>query len=158
MDEADMLGGCFDEPEEPEEKPKVDLLNEKDERVPKLRQKLLQGFRTFKESININRYIKSLQIFVKIATKAPYTLEMLQNVANPYHIKTLLQLLLHVSCQNKLKILSIFQTLLRIQVPISVFDESVKDLHAIRFRTQTKVEFKSSFAKFFFLASLQIQA
>lgn len=79
-------------------------------------------------------------------------------MANPYHIKTLLQLLLHVSCRNKLKILSIFQTLLRIQVPISVFDESVRDLHAIRFRTQTKVDFKSSFAKFFFLASLQIQA
>ena len=81
---------------------------------------------------------------------------MLQNVANPHHIKTLLQLLLHVSCRNKLRILSIFQTLLRISVPISVFDEAVKDLNAIRFRTQTKVEFRSSFAKFFFLASLQI--
>ena len=82
---------------------------------------------------------------------------MLQNVANPYHIKTLLQMFFQVSVQSKLEILTIFQTLLRIQVPLRVFDESVKDL-SFGFRTPTQVSFKSSFASFFFSAALQIHS
>ena len=40
--------------------------------------------------------------------KAPYPLEMLENVANPYHIKTLFQMLFQVGVNNKLQILYIF--------------------------------------------------
>ena len=62
----------------------------------------MQAYRQFKESTNIARYLDQVLIFVKIATKAPYPLEMLQNVANPYHIKTLMQMLMQVSVKCKL--------------------------------------------------------
>ena len=55
-----------------------------------LRQKVVQEYRKHAESNNIARYLNMVEIFVRIATKAPYPLEMLQNVANPYHIKTLI--------------------------------------------------------------------
>lgn len=55
-----MFGGCFDEVEEVPEAPKVDQLKESDEKVPILRQKIVQGYRVFKETQNIDRYIKSL--------------------------------------------------------------------------------------------------
>ena len=57
--------------------------------MPILRQKLVQAYRDFKEKTNVTRYIEQVVLFVKVAMKAPYPLEMLENVANPYHIKTL---------------------------------------------------------------------
>ena len=108
------MGGLFDEPEgeiddgsaaKPgdvgvqifvKEIPKDNL------ELPKLRQEMVQKYRSFKENTNIARYLNLVQIFVKIATKAPYPLEMLQNVANPYHLKTLIQMLFQVSVQYKL--------------------------------------------------------
>lgn len=66
------------------------MLTRNDSDIPKLRQKIMQVYRTYAEDNNIARYLDLVTIFVKIATKAPYPLEMLQNVANPYFIKTLL--------------------------------------------------------------------
>ena len=65
-------------------------------------------------------------------------------MANPYHLKTLISMLFQVSVQYKLQILTILQTLLRIQVPVSIFDEGVKDFK--QFRTPTNVVFRSKFA------------
>ena len=105
-----------------------------------LRQKVVQEYRKHAESNNIARYLNMVEIFVRIATKAPYPLEMLQNVANPYHIKTLIKMLFQVSAGLKLQILRILSTLLRIQVPLSIFDEGVKDLQ-LNFKTEAQVEF-----------------
>jgi len=159
LNEHNDLGDMFDEAEDVEEDPVPILvkdLSKDDKKVPVLRQKLIQHYRDYQEKSNLKRYLQLVLIFVKIATKAPYPLEMLQNVANPYHIKILLQMLFQVSVECKLQILTIFQTLLRIQVPLSVFDEAAKDLK-LNFRTQSQVKFGSSFAKFFYLAALQIQ-
>ena len=140
-----MVCGLFNEPEE-EQRAEVPVeefvskLAKDDPKIPQLRQRLVQFYRDYMEDSNIARYIKMVEIFVKVATKAPYPLEMLQNVANPYHIKTLIRMLFQVSPGCKLQILNIFSTLLRIRVPLSIFDEGVKDLQ-ISFRTPTQVEF-----------------
>lgn len=159
-----MVGGLFNEPAEDEDKPQeiqhqifVKQLAKDDVQIPRLRQKIIQGYRCYMEKSNIARYLKMVEIFVKVAIKAPYPLEMLQNVANPYHIKTLIRMLFQVSAGCKLQILNIIQTLLRIQVPLNIFDESVKDLN-IAFKTQTQVEFKSSFTMLLFQAALQIHS
>lgn len=125
--------------------------------MPILRQKIVQGYREFKERVNISRYLHLVLIFVRIATKAHYPLEMLQNVANPYFVKILLQMLFQVSVDCKLQVLAIFQTLLRIQVPLTIFNEGVQELKA-KFRTESKVVFESSFAQFLYLSALQIIA
>ena len=72
---------------------KAPALERNDAQIPVLRQKIAQVYRAYKEEVNIDRYLNLVLIFVKIATKATYPLEMLQNVANPYFIKILLQML-----------------------------------------------------------------
>ena len=42
-----------------------------------LRQKIIQGYREYMEKQNIERYLNMVEIFVRVATKAPYPLEML---------------------------------------------------------------------------------
>mmetsp|Transcript_8700 Transcript_8700/g.10750 ORF Transcript_8700/g.10750 Transcript_8700/m.10750 type:complete len:81 (+) Transcript_8700:587-829(+) len=56
---------------------KVPALDARDPQIPVLRQKIVQYYRTFKERVNIDRYLNLVLIFVKIATKATYPLEML---------------------------------------------------------------------------------
>ena len=115
MEQADTLCGLFDEPAEDDgpaiqifvPKPKK-VLTRNDPELPKIRLKYVHEYRTFKEDVNIGRYLNLVLIFVKIATKAPYPLEMLQNVANPYFVKILLQMVFQVSVKCKLQILTIF--------------------------------------------------
>jgi len=61
-------------------------------------------------------------IFTSAALKAPYPLEMLQNVANPAHIQSLFKLLIEASPRAKLTILGIFDNLVRVKVPTSIYD------------------------------------
>ena len=66
-------------------------------------------------------------------------------------------MIFQVSPKLKLQILQIFQILLRIQVPLSIFDSAieVEDLK-VKFRTESKIYFESAFAQFLFLTALQI--
>lgn len=60
-------------------------------------------------------------IFTSAALKSPYPLEMLSNVANPYHIQTLLKLLVDASPLAKLTILAILKNLVLVKVPEQIF-------------------------------------
>jgi len=61
-------------------------------------------------------------MFVKTAAKASYPLEMLLNVATPYHIKLLLKLMYVVSNELKILIIKIFNTLLRVEIHLKTLE------------------------------------
>ena len=77
-----MMGGMFNEDDfEEEEEVKHEIFVKKlakdDPVLLVLRQKIIQGYREYMEKQNIERYLNMVEIFVRVATKAPYPLEML---------------------------------------------------------------------------------
>ena len=70
-------------------------------------------------------YLHMVLIFTSAARKCPYPLEMLSNVANPYHVQTLFKILVDASCMAKLTILAIIKHLVLVKVPDQIFAESI---------------------------------
>ena len=61
-----------------------------------------------------------------MAHKVPHALKMLHSViANPFHLKTLMELMLCMSPIYQLKVIRIVQNLLRTKLPLVVFDEAI---------------------------------
>jgi hypothetical protein len=86
-------------------------------------------------------YLHMVLIFTSAARKCPYPLEMINHVANPYHIQTLLKLMVDASPPAKLATLAIVKNLVLVQVPEQIFAESIQNLQSINFRVPTNVEF-----------------
>jgi len=53
---------------------------------------------------------------------------MLHRIANPYHLKTLFELLLTTSNKCKLKILAIFRNLFKVKIPERIFNDALTQL------------------------------
>ena len=84
---------------------------------------------------------------------------MVQKVANPFHISTLLNLLLLSSPQVKIVILKIIQHIIKIKIPFEVFEEATQLVtrnqksfaYKILNNVQPKVKFeKSKFTRFLY--------
>jgi hypothetical protein len=74
----------------------------------------------------LRRLLRLVEIFTSIATTSPYPLSMVQRVANPEQLKTLLNLLLLSSPRIKIVVLKIIQNLIKIAIPFEVFKETIK--------------------------------
>jgi hypothetical protein len=61
-----------------------------------------------------------------MATSNPYPLSMVQRVANPKQVETLLNLLIICSPKIKILVLKIIQNLVKITIPFEVFEEATK--------------------------------
>jgi hypothetical protein len=83
-------------------------------------------------------------IFVNIATASPYPLQLMQNVANPAHIQTLMKMLVESTPLMKIQILHILRNLLLIKIPAEVFTTGLKGIHT---ECKTQVIFKNTFAQ-----------
>lgn len=129
------------------------LLNADSPRVEECKNAMVHNFRQFFEEYSIKRHLQMINIFVKTAAKASYPLEMLINVANPYHIRLLLKLLIFVSNEVKIMILRIFKTLLRIGVPLKIY-ESATEKDLIDYKTESTVKFRSKFVQALFNIAL----
>lgn len=60
-------------------------------------QDLANSFRTEMKKKRMQSLMSLIVIFVNIATSSAYPLQLMQNVANPVHIQTLLKLFLEVT-------------------------------------------------------------
>ena len=113
--------------------------------------------RTFIENYQIKRHLQMINIFVKTAAKSSYPLEMLMNVANSYHIRLLLKLMLVVSNETKLLIISILMTLLRVQIPLKTLELATSQ-PLREFKTKSTIKFRSSFIQTLYDVALQIKS
>jgi hypothetical protein len=65
-------------------------------------------------------------MFTSIATVSTYPLSMVQKVANPYQLETLLNVLILSSPRIKIIVLKIIQNLIKIAIPFEVFEETIR--------------------------------
>lgn len=83
---------------------------------------------------------------------------MVQRVANPYHMSSLLNLFLLSSPQVKIVVLKIIQHIIAIKIPVEVFEEAVqlltRDSNSLMSRILNKVQPKVKFEKSSFLRFL----
>ena len=66
-----------------------------------------------------------IQILANAARSAPIPKKMLKTIATPYHLRILLELLIIVSPASKLKIIKIFETFIKNEIPEEVFNQAV---------------------------------
>ena len=83
--------------------------------------------RLYSESFLL-RLLRLVEIFTSIATCSSHPLSMVQRVANPYHLSSLLNLLLLASPSVKIVVLKVLQHIVRISLPFEVFEEAVRIL------------------------------
>lgn len=114
--------------------------------------------RLYSESF-LQRLLRLVEIFTSIATCSSHPLSMVQRVANPYHLSSLLNLLLLASPSVKIVVLKVLQHIVRISLPFEVFEEAVRILtrdknslaHRILHKIQPSAKFESSmFLRFLF--------
>ena len=72
------------------------------------------------------RLLKLVELFTSIAECSEKPLSMVQRVANPYHMSSLLNLFLLSSPQVKIVVLKIIQHIITIKIPAEVFEEAVQ--------------------------------
>ena len=89
------------------------------------KQKLINEYRVALKQARLQRLLSLIVIFVNIATTSPYPLQLLQNVANPVHIQTLIKLFVEVTPLMKIQILHILRNLLLIKIPREVFSSGL---------------------------------
>ena len=81
-------------------------------------------YKLYSESF-LRRLLRLVEIFTSIATVSPYPLSMVQRVANPYQLETLLNLLILSSPRIKIVVLKVIQNLIKIAIPFEVFEETI---------------------------------
>jgi hypothetical protein len=81
-------------------------------------------YKLYSESF-LRRLLRLVEIFTSIATVSQYPLSMVQKVANPYQLETLLNLLILSSPRLKIIVLKIIQNLIKIAIPFEVFEETI---------------------------------
>jgi hypothetical protein len=74
------------------------------------------------------RLLALVELFTSTATCSSHPLSMVQRVANPYHLSTLLHLLLIASPQIQVLVIRILQHITRLQIPFEVFEEATNIL------------------------------
>ncbi len=82
-------------------------------------------YKLYSESF-LRRLLRLVEIFTSIATTSPYPLSMVQRVANPVQLETLLNLLILSSPRIKIIVLKIIQNLIKIAIPFEVFEATIK--------------------------------
>jgi len=114
----------------------------------------------------LKRLVRLVEIFTSMATVSPYPLSMVQRVANPYQLETLINLLLFASPRIKLQVLKIVQNLIKIAIPFEVFEETIiliskdPESHAYEIlnKVNPQVQFKQSkFLQFLFNYVLSVR-
>ena len=80
----------------------------------------------------MNKYLNCVIVLIKTATRSAYPLQMLQNIANPYHIRTLLEMIGLVSVNLNIKIAKIIRDLILIGVPMELFEISAEKILSTR--------------------------
>lgn len=108
--------------EDLEEKEKQEAIKKQEERAEK---EMKSIFKLYSESF-LRRILRLVEIFTSIATTSPYPLSMVQRVANPFQLETLLNLLILSSPRIKIVVLKIIQNLIKIAIPFEVFEETIK--------------------------------
>jgi len=81
-------------------------------------------YKLYSESF-LRRLLRLVEMFTSIATVSPYPLSMVQKVANPYQLETLLNVLILSSPRIKIIVLKIIQNLIKIASPFEVFEETI---------------------------------
>jgi hypothetical protein len=82
-------------------------------------------FKLYSESF-LHRLLRLVEMFTSIATVSTYPLSMVQKVANPYQLETLLNVLILSSPRIKIIVLKIIQNLIKIAIPFEVFEETIR--------------------------------
>ena len=108
--------------EDIEEKEKLEAIKKQEERAEK---EMKSINKLYSESF-LRRLLRLVEIFTSIATTSPYPLSMVQRVANPFQLETLLNLLILSSPRIKIVVLKIIQNLIKIAIPFEVFEETIK--------------------------------
>ncbi|CDW73494.1 UNKNOWN [Stylonychia lemnae] len=110
------------EEEDLEEKEKQEAIKKQEERAER---EMKSIYKLYSESF-LKRLLRLVEIFTSIATISPYPLSMVQRVANPYQLETLLNLLILSSPRIKIVVLKVIQNLIKIAIPFEVFEETIK--------------------------------
>ena len=110
------------EEEDLEEKEKQEAIKKQEERAER---EMKSIYKLYSESF-LRRLLRLVEIFTSIATTSPYPLSMVQRVANPYQLETLLNLLILSSPRIKIVVLKVIQNLIKIAIPFEVFEETIK--------------------------------
>lgn len=109
------------ENEDLEEKEKQEAIKKQEERAEK---EMKSIYKLYSESF-LRRLLRLVEIFTSISTVSPYPLSMIQKVANPYQLETLLNLLILSSPRIKIVVLKVIQNLIKISIPFEVFEETI---------------------------------
>lgn len=107
--------------EDIQEKEKQEAIKKQEERAEK---EMKSIYKLYSESF-LRRLLRLVEIFTSIATVSQYPLSMVQKVANPYQLETLLNLLIMSSPRLKIIVLKIIQNLIKIAIPFEVFEETI---------------------------------
>lgn len=165
---AEDEGEKLDEEEERKRKEEEEQ-KKKDEEEQKQREQVVESTkqreeREFKKLTQLysenflQRLLKLVEVFTSIAECSTHPLSMVQKVANPYHMSSLLNLLLLSSPQVKIVVLKIIQHIIRIKIPFEVFEEAVnlltRDPNSMANRILNRVQPKVRFEKSMFLRFL----
>ena len=110
-----------DEKEEIEEKEFEFAMKKQDERAEN---EMKSIYKLYSESF-LKRLLRLVEMFTSIATVSPYPLSMVQKVANPHQLETLLNVLILSSPRIKIIVLKIIQNLIKIAIPFEVFEETI---------------------------------
>jgi len=73
----------------------------------------------------LKRLLRLIELFTSIATCSSHPLSMVQRVANPYHLSSLLTLLVQNSPSVKILVSKIMVNLTKIAIPFEVFEEAI---------------------------------
>lgn len=100
-----------------------------------------------------------LQLHVNVSLASALPQQMLLSLASPYHIGILLQLLVILPPESKLKIIKILDGLRQNKLPRQLFDDAVKPLLGEDRKDLLFLEhLKSDFSKFLFTAAAKIRS
>lgn len=125
----------------------------------------MKGLKKMYAESFMRRILRLVEIFTSVASISEYPLAMVQRVANPYMLYTLMNLLLVASPRSKFIAIKIIQNLVKIGIPTEVFETTVGMLsknkgslgHKI-LQTDSQIKFEgSSFITFFFNYLLTIR-
>jgi len=103
---------------------KEDDIEEKEKQEERAEKEIKSIYKLYSESF-LRRLLRLVEMFTSIATVSPYPLSMVQKVANPYQLETLLNVLILSSPRIKIIVLKIIQNLIKIAIPFEVFEETI---------------------------------
>lgn len=73
----------------------------------------------------MGRMMRMLDIFTSIATTKHNPVQMIQRMATPYQLETIVNVIIYSSPRNKLTAIRILSNLIKIQLPFEVLEETI---------------------------------